>query len=191
MLGHLVVYVFGYVVRDWRCEDHNCPPQLTGQKGWTTDVGGWAFGENARDRYCSINSSGVRKFSSFRAAAQAIEFQERKRRKGERYQLVYRVRNQEHEISDESEIARIDAALLAEDKERERVLAEQRALIDQEYPERERLQELHPMSLAMQLSAFLGLVRKTSFGEAVSVLGLAKSTGYRYRKLLKDAGLLR
>lgn len=91
MKGYLAVYVFGYFVEDSRCADHNSPPQLRGTRGWSTDEAGWAFGDNPRGRYCSIKSPKIRKVKTFEGAIEAIYQQQQKKRRNERYELVYRV----------------------------------------------------------------------------------------------------
>ena len=190
MIGFLVVYVYGYRVDDWRCLDHNNPPQLTQSKGWINDDAGWAFGDNPRGRYCSIHNKKIRKFDDFDAAIDAIYLQQQKKRRGERYQLIYRVKREVHEVSTEADIEAIDALISAEDAELARHLAERNKEYERERPERHRLRERHGLVMAGRLSEFLGQIRELGFDRAVENLGVAKATAYRYKRLLRDEGLL-
>lgn len=189
MKGHLVVYVYGYIVEDWRCSDHNYPPQLTGERGWTTENGGWAFGDNSRSRYCSITSDKIRKFTDFESAIAAIYQQQRKKRRNERYQLVYRIGGDEHVITSEDEIRALDAPVVAHEHADAVRKTEHREDFNRRHPELDLLRSLHSPSHALSLSEFLGEVRQHGFEAAITNTGIARSSAFRYRKLLIQAGI--
>lgn len=172
---------------DFRCEDHNWPPQLTDSRGWTTDVGGWAFGDNSRNRYCSINSRKIRTFKSLDDALEAIYRQQQKKRRRERYQVIYRIGLEEHEVSTEDEIAAIDARIASKEAEDARIRIAQEAQFSKDYPELDTLRSRLGPSVAFALSSFLARWRQDGFESAASSLGISRSTAYRYKKLLHES----
>lgn len=84
--GDILIYVGGYRVDDFRCIEHNFPDGFP-----SPTAGGWAVGNNARDRYCSRMA--LDKIRWFRDYDEAVRYIEAKRRKreNERFQLVYQL----------------------------------------------------------------------------------------------------
>ena len=187
LLGHFVVYIDGFIVRDYRCEDHNFPAEHPYEKRMFTSVGGWAIGDNARNRPCARLHKRIRKFTDYDEAVAAIATRRRKY-PHESHQLIYRIQDQREEwrVGSLDEALAIDAKLRAETEEQERI---RRELWADEYPERARLSERYGMRAGFVLSEFLGFVRKHGFEQAIGKAGLSRSTAYRYRRQIEEIGI--
>lgn len=185
--GHFVVYIDGYIVRDYRCEDHNFPAQYPWEKRMFTTEGGWAIGDNARNRPCARLHKRIRKFTDYDEAVAAISVRRRKY-PHESHQLIYRIPDQREEwrVGSLDEALAIDAKLRVAAEEQERI---RREIWADEYPERERLSERYGMRAGFMLSEFLGFIRKHGFEQAISEAGLSRSTAYRYRRQIAEAGI--
>lgn len=187
LLGHFVVYIDGYIVRDYRCEDHNFPAEYPWEKRMFTTEGGWAIGDNARNRPCARLHKRIRKFTAYDEAVSAIDARRRKY-PHESHQLIYRIPDQREEwrVGSLDEALAIDAKLRAAAVEQERI---RRVIWADEYPERERLTERYGKRAGFMLSEFLGFIRKHGFDQAISEAGFSRSTAYRYRRQIEEAGI--
>jgi hypothetical protein len=187
LLGHFVVYIDGYIVRDYRCVDHNSPAEYPWEQRMFTSVGGWAIGDNARNRPCSRLHKRIRQFTDYDEAVAAISARRRKY-PNESHQLIYRIPEQRKEwrVGSMDEALAIDAKLRAEAEERDRLRKERWA---DEYPERERLETRYGYRSGFMLAQFLGLMRKLGFEQAIISTRISRSTAYRYRRLIVQAGI--
>ncbi|MCZ2112929.1 MAG: hypothetical protein LC131_03710 [Anaerolineae bacterium] len=187
LMGHFVVYIVGYIVRDYRCIDHNSPAEYPWEQRMFTTEGGWAIGDNSRNRPCSRLHKRIRRFSHYDEAVAAIDARRRKY-PNESHQLIYRIPDQRKEwrVGSLDEALSIDAKLRAEDEEKDRQRKEKWA---DDYPERERLEMRYGYRSGFMLAQFLGLVKRIGFEQAIISSRISRSTAYRYRRLLAEAGV--
>lgn len=171
--GALMIFVEGYGQNDHRCWEMNQPDNyFWGDRGW-------AVGDNDRGRYCSRQAvNKIRRYERFDDAVRYIELRRRKRPK-EQFFLVYVLGNNWNRVSTMDEILALDAAAAvnasAEPSERSRRVS--------------RLRELgHSRVLAGKMVDYLEVLREE--GEAPANAGIGKSTLMRYRRLLREAGMM-
>lgn len=104
--GDILIYVDGFKVEDWRCMPHNYPEDIYP----FPEASGWAVGDNPRDRYCSrLSTDKLRRFKDYDEAVRYI-FEKRRKRKNERFQLMYQLGNAFHAVSTLDDIQAIDKA---------------------------------------------------------------------------------
>ena len=182
--GHILIYVYGYKMDDWRCLEHNHP---TRSFPYPHDSG-WAVGNNPRDRYCSRAAEDkLRRFTDFDEAVKYI-FDKRQKRKKERFELAYELGNTVYEVSSLDELLAIDKALEDENKsldEQRKILLDQAA---REYPGLDVLRGRVSNKIAYRASELLKSIQDNEAEVAKS--GYSKKTYYRYMKILREAGLL-
>jgi hypothetical protein len=170
--GDLLIFVEGYMQKDFRCIEINSTDDFF----WST---GWAVGDNSRGRYCSRQATDkIRKFREFDEAVRYIEARRRKRPK-ERFFLVYLLGNTWTRVSSLDEILAIDAAAAGEVRSEPSERSRQRSIL---------LGLGHSMAMANRLVFYLEEVREE--GEAAANARLSRATLSRYARLLKEAGLL-
>jgi hypothetical protein len=104
--GHILIYVDGYRVEDWRCIPHNYPEDTFP----FPDNSGWAVGDNPRDRYCSrLATDKIRRFKDYEEAVRYV-FEKQRKWKRQRFQLIYQLDTSFHEVSTLGDILAIDKA---------------------------------------------------------------------------------
>lgn len=181
--GDLLIYVDGFKVEDWRCMPHNYPEDIYP----FPEASGWAVGDNPRDRYCSRLSTGkLRRFKNYDEAVRYV-FEKRRKRKNERFQLMYQLGNAFHAVSTLDDIQAIDRAEEAEQRAIDARRAELRAEREKEMPGLDVLLKVAGRQTAMSASLLLGRIRKDGFEAAKAVH--PHSSFYRLMRVLHQAGL--
>ena len=181
--GDILIYVEGYRVEDWRCMPHNYPEDAFP----FPENSGWAVGDNPRDRYCSrLAVDKLRRFKDYDAAVAYIQAKRRKRKK-ERFQLIYQLGNSFHEVSMLDEIQAIDADATAANEVERAYRAELKKEFEKDFPGLDVLRKVATSRTAMAASDLLGKIRKQGIDEARKAY--PKASFYRLMKLLREAGL--
>lgn len=182
--GDLLIYVDGYKVEDWRCIIHNHPEDIFP----FPEAAGWAVGDNPRDRYCSrLSVDKLRRFKSYDEVVAYIQAKRRKRR-SERFQLVYQLGNAFHEVSTLDDILAVDAAAVRERAALQALHAEQLKEFDKNFPDLDELRKVTTNRTALAASELLGVIREKGIDQARATV--PKASFYRLLKLLRQAGLV-
>lgn len=180
--GDILIYVDGYCVDDFRCIEHNLPDGFP-----SPTAGGWAVGNNARDRYCSrMALDKVRRFEGYDEAVRYIEIKRRKR-KNERFQLIYHLGKHFHKVSTLDDILLIDEEAGTEKALEAAWRARLKGECEEEYPELDTLKKVASRNMAFSASELLGIIRKD--GVEAARKRYAKDSYYRLLRVLRDAGL--
>lgn len=182
--GDILIYVDGFKVEDWRCMPHNYPEDIYP----FPEASGWAVGDNPRDRYCSrLSTDKLRRFKDYDEAVRYI-FEKRRKRKNERFQLMYQLGNAFHAVSTLDDIQAIDKAAEAEQRAIDTQRAQLRAEFEKDMPCLDALLKIAGRQTAMSASMLLGNIRKDGFEAAKAAH--ARSNFYRLVRVLRQAGLL-
>ena len=180
--GDILIYVDGYRVEDWRCIEHNDPEGFP-----APHAAGWAVGGNPRDRYCSrLAADKLRRFKDYDEAVAYIQAKRRKR-KDERFQLIYQLGDSFHEVSLLDDILAIDAAADAANETERAIRAELKKEYDKDFPGLDELRKVATGRTAFAASDLLGRIRNVGLVEARK--SYPKASFYRLLKVLRQAGL--
>lgn len=180
--GHILIYVDGYRVKDWRCIEHNDPEGFP-----APHAAGWAVGDNPRDRYCSrLATEKLRRFKDYDEAVAYIQAK-RRRRKNERFQLIYQLGDSFHEVSLLDDILAIDVAAAAAKETERAIRAELKKEYEKDFPGLDALREVTTSRTAIAASDLLGKIRNVGLVEARKAY--PKASFYRLLKVLREAGL--
>lgn len=183
--GHILIYVDGFKVNDWRCIEHNHPEDIFP----FPEASGWAVGDNPRDRYCSrLSTDKLRRFKDYDEAVRYV-FEKRRKRKNERFQLMYQLGNAFHAVSTLDEILAIDKAHDDEQKAIEAQRAQLRAEFDKDLPGLDALQKVTGRQTAYAASELLKKMQDE--GVATAKASIPASSYYRLVKALRAAGLMK
>ena len=177
--GNILIYIEGYTVEEWRCMEHNDPDS------WHSRSGGWAVGNNPRDRYCARTSPDkIRRFQDYDETVSYI-YNKKKKFPKQSFQLIYEIDNQRLEVSSLDGILAIDAEKLAKKSE---VKQAQKEMRDKELPCIDLLLGKYNSRKAFAASSLLRDIRECGKIEAMNQYN--KSTFYKLFKLLKDENLV-
>lgn len=179
--GHLMIFIEGYAINEFRCVDHN----ESHPNSIDYFVRGYAVGDNPTNRPCARSS--YNKIKKFHDYDEAVALIDRRRRKNprERYQLIYEVENLRRLVSSLDEILAVDADLDAHKAETKRI---QKELRDRDLPGLDILEQTHDSRTALNAAMLLGIIRNKGMDAAKQSTG--KSTFYRLVKILRTAGLV-
>lgn len=155
---------------------------------------GWSVGDNPRERFCKwLGPKERKRFLDFDEAVSYIQRLRAKRKgSGEAYTLVYMApgingREQMYIVGYLDDIMAADKAIELEIDQANEVKEAQKAAMREEYPEVDKLAELYGRRKAYDLASLLKQIRE---GVDAETLKTSRSSYYRQRKQLKDAGLL-
>lgn len=182
--GYILIYVDGFQVHDWRCIEHNYPEDVFP----FPEAAGWAVGDNPRDRYCSrLSTDKLRRFTDYDEAVRYV-FEKRRKRKNERFQLMYVLDNNFHAVSTLDDILAIDKA----HDEDQQAIAAQRAQLqaefDKDLPGLNALQKVTGRHTAYAASELLKKMQDDGIEAAKA--SIPTSSYYRLVKVLRAAGLM-
>lgn len=155
--------------------EHNDPDS------WHNWSGGWAVGNNPRDRYCARTSPDkIRQFHDYDEAVSYI-YNKKKKFPKQSFQLIYEIDNQRLEVSSLDVILAIDA-------EKSEVKQAQKERQDKELPCIDLLLGKYNFRKASAASSLLRDIRERGKIEVMNQYN--KSTFYKLFKLLKDEDLV-
>lgn len=182
--GDILIYVDGFRVNDWRCSEHNHPEDIFP----FPEASGWAVGDNPRDRYCSrLSTDKLRRFTDYDEAVRYV-FEKQRKRKNERFQLMYVLGNAFHAVSTLDDILAIDKRHDDEQRAIEARRSQLRAEFDKDLPGLDALQKVTGRHTAFAASELLKKIQDQGIEAAKASLKI--SSYYRLVKALRAAGLL-
>lgn len=156
---------------------------------------GWVVGDNSRDRFCRWRGDKpMRRFRSFdEAVAHAYRLRQKRKRPHEVYTLVYVTagvdgNERSNAVSSLADITSFESEVSTEIAQHAKEVELRQQHLREEYPELERLREIHGVSKAFRLSSLLKTIRQGCQEKAM--LNMSKSSFYKDVQALRKLGLL-